>query len=88
VAQAPEGLVLERHRDLEGRRHEQWFRRALIALVAAFVVAGLVNVFGQRPATATVRSSAADLEVYAPKRLRSGLYYETRSASRSGRTRS
>jgi hypothetical protein len=42
------------------------------------VVAGLLNVFGQRPKDTVAASSAADLHVFAPERLRGGLYYEGR----------
>ena len=37
-----------------------------------------MNVFGQRPATAVADVGAATLEVYAPERVRGGLFYEAR----------
>jgi len=53
-------------------------RRVLLTLLALFVVAGLVNVFGQRPHTDRASAAAASLEVYAPAHLRSGLIYAAR----------
>jgi hypothetical protein len=78
MADRPDYLVLQRHRDLVGRRQEHWVRRVLVAVLAAFLILGLVNVFGQRPATSTAASPEAELEVYAPAHVRGGLYYEAR----------
>ena len=61
-----------------GRRHQVWFRRSLLSLVALIPVLALLNVFGQRPGGATVATSAARLQVYAPTRVRGGLLYEAR----------
>lgn len=74
----PDCIVLKRHRDLDGLRHYKWVRRTLLSLLAAFLVAGLANLFGQRPGTSTAATQAASLAVYAPARLRSGLYFEAR----------
>jgi hypothetical protein len=41
-------------------------------------LAGLLNLFGQRPETSRAATSAASLKVYAPKRVRGGLYFEAR----------
>jgi hypothetical protein len=60
-----------------GQRYLQ-FRRIGVGLVVLLVGAGLFNVFGQRPGTSTAAASAATLEVYAPSRVRSGLYFEAR----------
>jgi hypothetical protein len=78
VAGAPDTLVLKRHRDLDGRRRGIIARRVLLALLAAFLVAGLLNVFGQRPETDLVSAQAASLKVYAPLRARSGVAYAAR----------
>jgi hypothetical protein len=75
---APDGLVLTRHRDLEGRRWQPWLRRALLALVVAVPVIALFNVFGQRPSTAQATAPAASLRLYAPTHLRGGLLYMAR----------
>jgi hypothetical protein len=78
VAEAPDQLTLGRHRDLEGRERRPYARWILLALLAALLVAGLANAFGQRPHTDVAESAVARLEVYSPHRLRSGLYYESR----------
>jgi hypothetical protein len=74
----PDTIVLKRDRDLVGRRREIWVRRGLFALVCVVPVLALLNVFGQRPATLHASGNAADLEVYAPSRVRGGLIYEAR----------
>ncbi len=74
----PDCIVLKRHRDLEGRTPARWIRRALLTLLGAFLVAALANLFGQRPGTSSAAAQAASLAVYAPARLRSGLYFEAR----------
>ena len=61
-----------------GRRHQVWFRRSLLSLVALIPVLALLNVFGQHPGRATVATAAARLQVYAPTRVRGGLLYEAR----------
>jgi len=78
VAEIPDTIVLRRHRDLQGRHKDVWFRRGLLALVALIPILGLFNVFGQRPGKPTVATSAARLQLYAPSRLRGGLLYEAR----------
>jgi hypothetical protein len=75
VADVPDQLVLRRHRDLEGGPNGIHVRRSLLVLLAASLVAGLLNVFGQRPGSTTVRASAASLELSAPSHLRGGLLY-------------
>jgi hypothetical protein len=78
VADVPDELVLRRHRDLVGRKWHPWVRRGLVALLAAVVVLGLVNAFGQRPSTSTAAGPAASLKLYAPSRVRGGLLFEAR----------
>ena len=78
MTDVPDGLVLKRHRDLEGQRTARWPRRSLLALIALFSVLGLLNVFGQHPVTSLAASSAADLKLYAPKHLRGGLLFSAR----------
>jgi hypothetical protein len=75
---APEGLTLRHHRDLEGREKRPHARRVILVLVTAFLVLGLLNVFGQRPHTAVASSNGVELEVYSPTKLRSGLYFMSR----------
>jgi hypothetical protein len=79
MADVPEGLVLERHRDLQGmRRGGIWVRRGAITLIAAFSVLGLANVFGQRPSTVRADVAAATISVYAPTAIRGGDFMEAR----------
>jgi hypothetical protein len=78
VADAPDGIVLRRHRDLEGRRWQVYVRRGLLAVVTLFLVAGLFNAFGQRPSGATASARGATLKVYGPTRVRGGLMFEAR----------
>jgi hypothetical protein len=73
----PEFLTLKRNRDESGRR-ELPIRRAVMTLIGFFCLAGLLNAFGQRPATAKTSVSAASLKLYAPSRIRSGLFFEAR----------
>jgi hypothetical protein len=76
VTALPELLDRKRHVDLEGRRLEYWLLTAGILLLAAFVAVGLANVFGQKVETQSVTTAIADLEVKAPRAVRSGLIYE------------
>jgi hypothetical protein len=78
MADAPDAIVVTRHRDLRGRSWQIWIRRSLMALIAALSVLGLLNVFGQRPATSLVEAPKASLKVYGPTHLRGGLLYMTR----------
>ena len=78
VADIPDQLVLRRHRDLAGRERHIWYRRALLGVLTVFLVLGAVNVFGQRPAGTTVDSPEASLELYAPTKLRGGVFFEAR----------
>jgi len=78
MAGAPETLTLKRHRELEGRRLYVPVRRALLGLLSLFLIAGLLNVFGQRPETTSASAAQASLKVYAPTHVRSGLIYAAR----------
>ena len=77
MADTPDGIVLERHRDLAGR-YSVWWRRVLLAVVGLFLIAALVDVFGQRPHGSRVAAPAATLSVYAPTAIRGGLLWEAR----------
>ena len=74
----PDGIVLSRDRDLQGRGREYWIRVTLLLVLPAISVLALLNVFGQRPETTTKTVPAAQLQVYAPSRLRSGLIFQAR----------
>jgi hypothetical protein len=49
-----------------------------LLVLAAFVVAALLNPFGQRPTTVQAAGPAPSMKLYAPDRLRGGLIYEAR----------
>ncbi len=78
MTDVPEGLTLERNRDLAGIAKAPWARRCVIGLVVAFSLLGLLDLFGQRPETITASGSSADLELYAPDHLRGGLLFSAR----------
>jgi hypothetical protein len=79
VAEPPEGISLERHRDLVGvRTRSPWVRRALLCAVAVLPVLALLNVFGQHPTNSSASSPVASMNVTAPARLRSGLVFQVR----------
>jgi hypothetical protein len=77
VADVPDQLVLKVARDREGRR-DVVARRVLLSGLLVVLVLGLFNVFGQRPSRMTAEADTARLEVYAPERVRGGLFYEAR----------
>ena len=78
MAAAPDYIVLKHHRDLAGLRRFHWVRRGLLAILLAFLVLGLLNLFGQRPDTVSAATQAAALEVYSPSHVRGGLLFEAR----------
>lgn len=78
MADAPEGIILARHRDLKGRRWHPWLRRGLLGLVAVVLLLALLDVFGQRPSTTRVDATAATLEISAPDSVRGGLLFQSR----------
>jgi hypothetical protein len=77
MGQTPDGITLDRNRDLNGRG-SPWVRRALLACVAAFPVLALAGVFGQKPTSTVSAGPAATLKVTAPTRLRGGLIFQVR----------
>ena len=74
----PDLLTLRHHRDLVGRERRPVARWIVLGLIGLVCLLGLLNAFGQRPSTTTKAGPGARLELYAPERLRSGLYYQTR----------
>jgi hypothetical protein len=78
VADQPDGIVLRRHRDLEGRRWHPWLRRGLLGLIALVLVLGLFDVFGQATSTTRAQAGAATLSVSAPGAVRGGLLFQAR----------
>ena len=79
MAQPPQLLTLKRHRDLHGLFTAGVIARRLgYVVLTVFALLGLLNVFGQRPSTATADAAPARLELYAPSHLRGGLLYMAR----------
>jgi hypothetical protein len=78
MATLPDGLSLERHRELAGRAGYVWVRRTLLACVAVLPILALLNVFGQHPVTSYAASKAVSVSVTAPTRLRSGLIFQVK----------
>jgi hypothetical protein len=74
----PDGLSLERNRDLRGRGQHVWYRRVLLCAITALPILALLNVFGQKPTTNFAQTPAARLTVTAPARLRSGLIFQVK----------
>ena len=68
---------------MRGRGWHIWVRRALLGVLAVFIVLAVFNVFGQRPSSATAESPEASLKVYAPTRVRGGLLWEARFTIRA-----
>jgi hypothetical protein len=85
VADVPEQIDLERHRELTSLGFNRPVRYVLLTLLVAFVLLGLLNVFGQRSSTMTARSASADLELQAPSHLRGGLLFQARFTVRAHR---
>lgn len=77
MAELPDHLDLDRHRDVEPR-FELAARRTLFLLLAAAAAAALFGLFGQRPSTASIAAERAELSVSAPSRLRGGLFFQGR----------
>jgi hypothetical protein len=76
----PQGLTLAHHRDLEGRESRPRVRRLLLAVLAAFLALGLLNVFGQRETESSAVVPQGRLDVSAPTSVRSGLIFQARLA--------
>jgi hypothetical protein len=74
----PEGLTLDHHRDLIGRERRPYVRWALLGIVGAILVLGLLNVFGQVTSEDVAETPAARFEVSAPTKLRGGLFFQAR----------
>jgi hypothetical protein len=78
VSSPPDGITLDRHRDLLGRGRNPWVRRGLLSLIAVIPVLAILNVFGQHPTTTSASTPAVSVNVTAPARLRSGLIFQVR----------
>lgn len=74
----PKHIDLAAYRDLVGKQRNVYGRRLILLLLAAFLLLGLLNVFGQKPRESVANGDAARLAVNAPTDLRAGLFYEGR----------
>jgi hypothetical protein len=83
MARAPDQLTVGRNRDLHGRASYPYVRWVLLSLLGLVTLLGLLNVFGQHPQTDTAAANGAELEVYSPERLRSGLFFMSRFTIRA-----
>jgi hypothetical protein len=77
VAATPDFITLEEHRD-GSHPVERAARWIVVGLLAAILVAALLNVFGERPTTTRAAGPAAELVVSAPERVRGGLFFQGR----------
>ncbi len=75
---SPKHIELAAYRDLVGKQRNVYGRRLILLLLAAFLLLGLLNVFGQKPRESVANGDAARLTVNAPTDLRAGLFYEGR----------
>ena len=78
MATPPDGLTLKHHRDFEGLEKQPFVRWTILAALGVLVALGLLNVFGQRPENIVVSAGGAELEVYSPTTVRSGVYFMSR----------
>src|SRR5262245_9204736 len=78
MAEVPDRIDLKTHRDLQSWAYNRPIRYAILLLVAAVCVAGLFNLFGQRPSTNTAENARATLELTSPERVRGGLLFQAR----------
>jgi hypothetical protein len=69
---------LDEHRDLDSMRWDPWARRAGLLVLAALVVAALLNTFGQRTEISTATAPAASLNLDAPEHVRGGVIFQAR----------
>jgi hypothetical protein len=73
----PDFISLDAHRD-HSHPLERWARWIVVATLVGIAAAGLANVFGQRPSTASEAGPAGTLRVRAPDALRGGLLFQAR----------
>jgi hypothetical protein len=85
MAQPPEGITLERNRDMRGPLSSPLYRRALLCCIAVLPILALLGVFGQKPSTSLARSPAGELRLTAPTRLRSGLVFQVHVEAKAHR---
>jgi hypothetical protein len=65
-------------REPSGVRVGLWVRRAILTVLSVLVLLALLNGYGQRPAESVARVPAATMRLSAPKRIRGGLFFQSR----------
>jgi hypothetical protein len=73
----PDYISLEAHRD-DDHPVERWLRWIFVVVLVALAVAGLADLFGQRPTTTQADATIATLRVEAPAAVRGGLVFQGR----------
>jgi hypothetical protein len=74
----PPELDPDRHRDLRGRLHEPWARRAFIVVLSAVAVLAIADLFGEGETTTSANGAGTMLKVQVPKAVRGGLFFQGR----------
>src|SRR3954452_24596209 len=82
----PDGISPGESLNPPRRQQGVWARRVFIAVVVAFLVLGLLNVFGQTTSTTEASSHAADVRVNAPSAVCGGLLYQVEIQGRARQT--
>jgi hypothetical protein len=77
ASRPPDFISLGEHRDHD-HPAERWIRWIFVGLLVSLAVAGLANVFGQRPSTAAAETRDATLRLRAPHAIRGGLLFQGR----------
>jgi hypothetical protein len=77
VAELPDYLELERHRDVSFRG-ELLARWVVLGLLASLALVALLGLVGQTTRESGASAAAAELEVSAPSHIRGGLFFQGR----------
>jgi hypothetical protein len=83
--QTPEELFTDIEVEPRSGSVAQGVRRAILALFALFVLAALLDVFGQQPKVSSAGGRTARLTVSAPETVRGGLLFQARITIRANR---
>jgi hypothetical protein len=68
-----------------GVRRGLWTRRLVLCVFAAFALAGLLDVFGQKASESQASSPSATMTLSAPRTVRGGLLFQARLEIRATR---
>jgi hypothetical protein len=84
--QSPDDLFTDIEVEPQSGRAAQGVRRVILALMALFALAALLDVFGQQPKVSSAGGRSARLTVSAPETVRGGLLIQARITVRASRT--